>query len=865
MARERVGFLFKLQTVLKNLLLSVGVFLLVLLNRDLLLLPSSAQTIHTKSNQQEQARKLTKRGHEHLEQGRTAEALQTWQTATRLYIQLANQEGITGSLVNQSLAMQAMGQYFRACGILVQSLKMEDWICENPYQTNHRQESSDRNQLLSENIQVKTDVGVLALRNLGDVLRLMGKPDESEIVLLKALAIVRLAPTSDTKNDILLSLGNTEQSLYKRARNRLQTTEDPAARATKAKLVEDRFRAALNFYQQVSGSYKAKQNGTALQALLNRLSLCLEIKQSQAAVAGPTLITTLESETHFQIGLLLEQLLSAQFSQLSAVPSVYARLNLVKSLSQVDKDIKWQQFFSQGELSPLNVALKLAQEAVQVAQGLENRRAKSYAFGALGNLYAQIEQTPQAQKYLEEALRIAQSVQAWDLAYQWQQHLGQLYQGQGNRSKAIEAYEAAVNSLDQVRGNILAINPDIQFDFREKVAPVYRDYMRLLLSGANPNLQKVVQINERLQVAELENFLQCGQLDLVSLTQAKNLPTLSTVIHILSLDEHISVIVQSPNKGLYRYTSNAELVANNIDYLMLNLQSQSLLDTDEQTILSYSQPLYNSLIAPAKEKGYLPEEGTLIFVLDSSLQTLPMSLLHDGQNYLFERYSISLTLGAQLREPRAMPLGGRALVAGLSKVSPSFKDPRAPQGLTSLPEVETEVEDIKKNLSETVELLNDEFTSERFQTEMDKYSFPIVHITTHGQFSSDPQRTVLLAWDKLIDVQQLDYLLRSKTQGSRDSIELLVLSACETAKGDPRSALGISGVAVQAGARSTVATLWLVDAESTAMLMSEFYKGLGSGKSKAEALRQAQLILLKNPDFQNPYFWAPFILVGSWL
>jgi CHAT domain-containing protein len=94
---------------------------------------------------------------------------------------------------------------------------------------------------------------------------------------------------------------------------------------------------------------------------------------------------------------------------------------------------------------------------------------------------------------------------------------------------------------------------------------------------------------------------------------------------------------------------------------------------------------------------------------------------------------------------------------------------------------------------------------------------------------------------------------------------LLVLSACQTAKGDKRSALGIAGVAVQAGARSTLASLWLVEAKSTAQLMGEFYQGLSHGMSKAEALRQAQLNLLSQPKFQHPYFWSPFVLVGSWL
>lgn len=143
--------------------------------------------------------------------------------------------------------------------------------------------------------------------------------------------------------------------------------------------------------------------------------------------------------------------------------------------------------------------------------------------------------------------------------------------------------------------------------------------------------------------------------------------------------------------------------------------------------------------------------------------------------------------------------------------------------------------------------------------------FPIVHLTTHAQFSSDPERTVILAYDKAINVLKFDRLLRNKTQADADGIELLVLSACQTAKGNKKTALGIAGVAAQAGARSTLATLWLVDTDSTTQLMSEFYKELKNGVPKAEALRLAQLSLLSNPDYNHPYFWAAFVLVGSWL
>lgn len=92
------------------------------------------------------------------------------------------------------------------------------------------------------------------------------------------------------------------------------------------------------------------------------------------------------------------------------------------------------------------------------------------------------------------------------------------------------------------------------------------------------------------------------------------------------------------------------------------------------------------------------------------------------------------------------------------------------------------------------------------------------------------------------------------------------MSACQTALGDNRAALGLAGVAVRSGARSTLATLWSVSDESTVELMSEFYRAIATSEvNKAEALRQAQIALLKNSQFQHPFFWAPFVLIGNWL
>jgi CHAT domain-containing protein len=142
----------------------------------------------------------------------------------------------------------------------------------------------------------------------------------------------------------------------------------------------------------------------------------------------------------------------------------------------------------------------------------------------------------------------------------------------------------------------------------------------------------------------------------------------------------------------------------------------------------------------------------------------------------------------------------------------------------------------------------------------------VVHLATHGQFSSKAEDTFILTWDDRININQLNNVLKTRDRTESSIIELLVLSACQTAVGDKRAALGLAGMAVRAGARSTLASLWSVNDAATASFMIQFYQNLADSKvTKAEAVRRAQQSLLQNPEYSHPYFWAPFILVGNWL
>jgi CHAT domain-containing protein len=162
-------------------------------------------------------------------------------------------------------------------------------------------------------------------------------------------------------------------------------------------------------------------------------------------------------------------------------------------------------------------------------------------------------------------------------------------------------------------------------------------------------------------------------------------------------------------------------------------------------------------------------------------------------------------------------------------------------------------------------LQNEAFVSENLQSELQQTSYSIVHVASHGEFSRKAGESYVLTYDGRLDMDDFERYM-SMTTFREQPIELLTLSACQTATGDDRAALGLAGIAVKAGARSALATLWFINDRASAVLVSEFYTQLKNPSlSKVKALQQAQLKLLEDRRYQHPIYWSPFLLIGNWL
>jgi len=268
--------------------------------------------------------------------------------------------------------------------------------------------------------------------------------------------------------------------------------------------------------------------------------------------------------------------------------------------------------------------------------------------------------------------------------------------------------------------------------------------------------------------------------------------------------------------------------------------------------------LYDLLVEPVRD-WLEPTPSALVFVPDGVLRTIPFAALLERETgaHLIEQVPVAITPALTLTEPRPIDRQRvRVLAAGVSEARSGFR---------ALPSVESELAVIA-SLFRTETLLNQRFDLEGFEAAIESAPYGIVHIASHGIFEADASQSRLLTYEGTVPMGVFTRIIGSSRYRREMPLELLSLSACETAAGDERAALGLAGAAVRVGARSALASLWSVNDVATAAMMKAFYRALAApGVSRAEALRRAQLQMIGDEAFEHPYYWSAFILISSWL
>ena len=302
--------------------------------------------------------------------------------------------------------------------------------------------------------------------------------------------------------------------------------------------------------------------------------------------------------------------------------------------------------------------------------------------------------------------------------------------------------------------------------------------------------------------------------------------------------------------------------------------------------LESAQKLYQLIIQPLEAELKDNDIDILVFSMDSGLRLIPIAALHDGQQFLVEKYAVALVPSFGLTDTRYVTINQSPILAmGASEFAE-----QAP-----LPAMSLELRNITRNPRQGEVFLNEEFTVDNFIAQNSRSQpFRIIHLGTHAQFKAgDFADSFIQFSDRKLKLPELRRISDELGWSTNDAapIELLVLSACETALGDEESELGFAGLAVQAGVKSALASLWYISDLGTLALMSEFYDRLSDTLVKAEALRATQLSMLKGEvkikdrelllsngesvslpsvfpqgslTLSDPYFWSAFTLIGNW-
>ncbi len=458
--------------------------------------------------------------------------------------------------------------------------------------------------------------------------------------------------------------------------------------------------------------------------------------------------------------------------------------------------------------------------------------------------YEQVGQTEIAMKLTHQAQNAAEQVRATDSLYLWQWQAGRIYTATGTPDEAISSYKQAISSLQSIRSDIATANPDLQFDVRDSVEPVYRELMALLLTKGQA--QEALSVSKLLTLVQLQSFFGDECLEVRNaLNATQQVENEEAVINSIILKGRTYMILRSSDGALKSYPVGltAQQLQTEVEQFRTSLE-----DFATDGYLEPAQKLYNLLLRPMEADLAKSKPRILVFINDGVLRNIPMAALHDGQQFLIQKYALSTSLGLNLSNQEPPIKKEKALVFGLTVKVPSFG---------SLPGVDAETQDVTDILGGS-RFLDRDFTLANLKKQMlEQKDYSVLHLATHGKFRGTSDSTFLQSFDRRIPLKEFEDVLLA----NKEPVDLLTLSACQTAAGDNRSTLGLAGLAARTGIKNVLASLWFVNDADTRQLIKDFYFQLRQpNKTPPEALRNAQLSLII--DF-HPAVWSTFILVHN--
>ena len=694
-----------------------------------------------------------------------------------------------------------------------------------------------------------------AWQALAEAHQALGAPDQAAVALKQAISLAESRNDSLWKALLQAQLGNTylqsgrvdeARPLLITALEAARTQQNPAFVAAVQndlgslhRLANDSVAARDAFDEARRLAQASNNHALSLRVLLNAAALELALREPgrarELAHAAQQVARQLEAQPYLQVqGLIRSGLILSQVAQLEP---------------------RERQATTQA-------AHAVLRDALQQAKALQEPRLASAASGALGNVYLLANRRTEALTLTHQAILAAQRAGATELLFRWHWQAARLHRAQRDLDQAIASYRLALAAYEA--SNLSPVPADFNLFPNEPSQGVFLEQADVLLqksavlgnsAAAQGYLVEARDAMEKLKARELQDYFRdsCvaeARTRVKALVQ--NIGPATAVLYPIVLPDRLELLVNiGPEIKRFTVAVKEVTVVETARQFREAVQSQRT-----RAYLAPAQTLYQWLIRPIEASLAAAQVKTLVTIPDHSLRAIPMAALYDGEQFLVNRLAMVMVPGLELTDPRPLPAtAAKTLLAGLSE---------SVQGYPALTHVGSELDNIRAQRSSRT-LKNETFVRAQLEQELTGEHYSIAHIASHGEFTGDVRGSFVLAYDGKISMDDLARFIGFNRLRD-DPLDLLTLSACQTAAGDERAMLGLAGITVKAGARSALASLWPIHDEATSLLMTEFYRQLQTpGVGKALALQHAQQKLAAITRYRHPGYWSGFVLIGNWL
>ncbi|MBD2221127.1 tetratricopeptide repeat protein [Calothrix sp. FACHB-1219] len=844
-----------------------------------------------------EAERLLKQGLKQFQTSQFTAALQSWQQALSIYQEIKDRQGEGWALRNLAIAYGSLGNYPKAIEYLQQVLA------------------------IARSIQDRQSEGA-ALGGLGNAYISLGDYPKAINYYQKWLAISRSIQDRQAEGHALVGLAIAYRSLgdYPKAIEYLQQSL-ALARSIQNRRSESYtlgnlgsaylnlgdYPKAINYYQQslaIARSIKDRQSeGNALGRLgiayhsLGDYPKAIDYHQQSLAIKR-------EIKDRQGEGRVLGSLGNAYFS-LGNYPKAidYYQQSLAIARSIQDRDSEGNTLGNLGvayrDLGDYSKAIDYHQQSLAISREIKDRRGEGNSLGNLGVAYRDLGDYKQAINYLQQSLVISREIQNLEGEGKGLNNLGVVYYKQDNLTLAESTLIAGIKVLESLRGRDLKDGEKVSFFETQRI--IYKTLQQVLIAqnktdaaleisergrgrafvellasrlSANPkeqfptppNIAEIKQIAKSQNTTLVQYSIITDEFKVQSKLEAKESELYIWVIkptgEVTFRKTDLKPLCQKYN------TTLAKLVTNSRE--SIGVRSRGIFESSYKPNPSLAkqrfQQLHQLLINPIADLLPKNPDERVTFIPQSSLFLVPFAALQDEQGkYLIEKHTILTAPAIQVLDltskQRQKVSGNQALVMG-NPIMPSVapKVGEAPQQLTPLPGAEKEAKEIAQLLN-TKAITGKNATKAAFIQKLPQARF--IHLATHGLLDDFKGLGVPGAVALAPDGKDNGLLTANEILDLKINAELVVLSACDTGQGKLTGdgVIGLSRALISAGAPSVIVTLWSIPDSPSALLMGEFYRQLQKNPDKAQALRQAMLVTMK--QHPNPSAWAAFTLIGE--